>query len=65
MLPLLEYTDHPGFHLQQLLEALSQVPISSTSQLNIFIGDFNINWFDEINRKPLYNFFTNDNNYRQ
>ena len=41
------------------------VLISSTSQFNIFIGDFNINWFDEINRRPLYNFFTNDNNYRQ
>ena len=55
----------PRIPLQQLLEALSQVLISSTSQFNIFIGDFNINWFDEINRRPLYNFFTNDNNYRQ
>ena len=55
----------PRIPLQQLLEALSQVHISSTSQFNIFIGDFNINWFDEINRRPLYNFFTNDNNYRQ
>ena len=55
----------PRIPLQQLFEALSQVLISSTSQFNIFIGDFNINWFDEINRRPLYNFFTNDNNYRQ
>ena len=29
------------------------------------MGDFNINWFDEIIRRPLYNFFINDNNYRQ
>ena len=29
------------------------------------MGDFNINWFNEIIRRPLYNFFINDNNYRQ
>ena len=29
------------------------------------MGDFNINWFNEIIRSPLYNFFINDNNYRQ
>ena len=46
----------PRIPLQQLLEALPQVLISSTSQFNIFIGHFNINWFDEINRRPLYNF---------
>ena len=55
----------PRIPLQQLVEALSQVLISSTSQFNIFIGDFNINWFDETNRRPLYNFSTNDNNCRQ
>ena len=44
----------PRIPLQQLLEALCQVLISSTSQFNIFIGDLNINWFDEINRRPLY-----------
>ena len=37
----------------------------STSQFNVFMGDFNINWFDEASRRPLYNFFVNDNNYRQ
>ena len=54
----------PRIPLQQLLEALSQVLISSTSQFNIFIGDFNINWFNKIIRRLLYNFFVNDNNYR-
>ena len=29
------------------------------------MGDFNITWFDELIRRPLYNFFINDNNYRQ
>ena len=55
----------PRIPLQQLLEALSQVLISSTSQFNIFIGDFNVNWFNKIIRRLLYNFFVNDNNYRQ
>ena len=55
----------PKIPMQCLLEALSQLLISLSSQFNIFIGDFNINWFDEINRRPLYNFFINDNNYRQ
>ena len=55
----------PTVSLQQLLEALSQVLISLSSQFNIFIGDFNIKWLHEINRRPLYNFFVNDNGYRQ
>ena len=55
----------PKIPLQCLLEALSRLLISLSSQFNIFIGDFDINWFDEMNRRPLYNFFINDNNYRQ
>ena len=55
----------PKIQLQCLLEALSRLLISLRSQFNIFVGDFNINWFDEMNRRPLYNFFINDNNYRQ
>ena len=55
----------PKIPLQHLLEALSQLLISLNSHFNIFMGDFNINWFDEIIRRPLYNFFINDNNYRQ
>ena len=55
----------PKIPMQCLLEALPQLLIGLSSQFNIFIGDFNINWFDEINRRPLYNFFINDNNYRQ
>ena len=54
----------PKIPLQHLLEALSQLLISLSSHFNIFMGDFNINWFDQIIRRPLYNFFINDN-YRQ
>ena len=55
----------PKIPLQHLLEALSQLLISLSSYFNIFMGDFNINWFDELIRRPLYNFFIDDNNYRQ
>ena len=43
----------PKIPLQCLLEALFQLLISLSSQFNIFIGDFNINWFDEMNRRPF------------
>lgn len=36
-----------------------------SSQFNIVIGDFNINWLNECIRKPLHNLFVTTNNYRQ
>ena len=44
---------------------LLAVPVQQlccASQFNIFIGDSNINWLDESNRKHLYNLFINCNN---
>ena len=55
----------PRTPVQQLLAAISELLILCTSQFNIFIGDFSINWLDEANIRPLYNLFINDNNYRQ
>jgi hypothetical protein len=55
----------PRIPVQQLLVALSEVLMLCSSQFNIFVGDFNINWLDEANRRPLYNLFINENNYRQ
>ena len=55
----------PKVPVQQLCHALNEVLNLSTSQFNIFMGDFNINWLDEGNRRPLYNLFVIDNNYRQ
>ena len=51
--------------VQQLCHALKEVLSISSSQFNIVIGDFNINWLDEGNRRPLCNLFVNENNYRQ
>ena len=33
--------------------------------LTIFIGDFNINWLDEVGRRPLYNLSIINKKYRQ
>ena len=55
----------PRIPVQHFLQALNDILMLCTTQFNIFIGDFNINWLDESNRRPLYNFFINDNNYRQ
>ena len=55
----------PTIQVQQLLAALADILMLSTSHYNVFIGDFNVNRFDEASRRPLNNFFVNDNNYRQ
>ena len=55
----------PRTSLEQLCRALIEVLSLSSSRFNIFIGDFNINWFDEDSKRPLHNIFVNDNNYRQ
>ena len=31
----------------------------------IILGDFNVNWLNETDRKPLYNVMVTDNNYLQ
>lgn len=55
----------PRISVQHLLAALNQVLNLCTSQFNIFIGDFNINWLDETARTPLYRFFITEQRYRQ
>ena len=34
-------------------------------QYNIIIGDFNVNWMNEIERRPLYNLLVTERNYKQ
>ena len=55
----------PKIPVQQLRHALNEILNITTSQFNIVIGDFNINWLDECSGRPLYNLFVNENNYRQ
>ncbi len=55
----------PRIPVQQLYAALNEVLSICTSQFNIFIGDFNVNWLDDSNRRPLYSFFVDQKNNRQ
>ena len=55
----------PKVPVQQLFDALNEILILCSSQFNIFICDFNVNWLYESNRSPWDNIFVNNNNYRQ
>jgi len=55
----------PGIPVTQLYAALRAIFTLLSTQHNIFIGDFNVNWFNESQRTTLYNLFVRDNNYRQ
>ena len=55
----------PKIPVRQLCHALHEILSITTSQVNIVIGDFNINWLDEHARRPLYNLFVNEYKYRQ
>ena len=54
----------PQVPLGQLCSALQQI-VDQTSNNNIFIGDFNVNWLVEVERQSLYNVMVRDNGYRQ
>ena len=51
--------------LGQFSQTLSDLLISQSSQFTLFIGDFNVNWFNSLKRRSLYNLFTRDHKYRQ
>ena len=55
----------PRVPLTDLCEALKEIIDQTSSQCNIFIGDFNINWLNETERRPLYSLFIREYNYRQ
>lgn len=48
-----------------LRRTLMQVLSLHSSNFNIFIGDFNINWLNEKEKIPLQNLFIEENKYRQ
>ena len=55
----------PRVAIPQMCTALLQLLVLHSSEFNIIIGDFNVNWLDEKERIPLYNIFVQDHNYRQ
>ena len=54
----------PRVPVMQLCQELREVFDKLSTRDNIFIGDFNINWFNETQRAPLQHLFAR-NNYRQ
>ena len=67
MLETLDYTIHIGSTPTILYFDLYLYSAYAAHYVyfNIFIVDFNINWLDGSNRRPLYNLFVICNNYRQ
>lgn len=55
----------PSVSVRETCDAIKDTLNSLPTQFNIFIGDFNVNWFSDSQRTPLYNLFIRDNNYRQ
>lgn len=45
----------PKIPVKQLCSAIVDILREHASQLNIFIGDFNVNWMVVVERQPLYN----------
>ena len=55
----------PSVRIVQMCSALSNVLFSQASQLNVFIGDFNIDWLENAERTSLNNLFVSDHGYKQ
>ena len=55
----------PAVSIRELCSAIKETVEAIPTQLSIFIGDFNVNWFNTLQRALLYNLFIRDNDYRQ
>ena len=55
----------PKVPVRQLCEALAEVLNIISPHNNIILGDFNINWLVDTERRPLYNLLARDKNYKQ
>ena len=55
----------PRIAASLLCSALVDVVTQDTSEQNIIIGDFNMDWMAESQRQALYDVMVRDNNYRQ
>ena len=55
----------PKVSVRQLCEAISEVLHTISLDNSIIVGDFNINWLVEIERRPLYNLLVKDKGSKQ
>ena len=56
----------PKVAISDMCRALQHILAQLSTQFNIFIGDFNMNYLvDNTLKQPLYNLFIRDHKYRQ
>jgi endonuclease/exonuclease/phosphatase (EEP) superfamily protein YafD len=55
----------PRISVTQLCHTLRGILSSLPTSHNIFIGDFNLNWLNKQERRPLYNLFVQQFGYKQ
>ena len=55
----------PKVSMGQPCEAISEVINTILLDNSIIVGDFNINWLIETERRPLYNLLVRDKGYKQ
>ena len=51
--------------VRQLCEAITDLFSTISPDNNIIVGDFNINWFVEIEKRPLYNLLVRDKHFKK
>ena len=51
--------------LRLLCHSLIEVLQSMSSQYHVIIGDFNVNWMNELERRLLHNLFVTERKYKQ
>ena len=54
----------PKISVRLLCSSLIEILQTMSLQYKVIIGDFNVNWMNEVERRPLYNLFTQQN-YKQ
>lgn len=55
----------PKIPVRQLCEAITDVLTTISPNNNIIVGDLNINWLIETERRPIYNLLVRDKGYKQ
>jgi len=55
----------PAVPVRQFCMTMQEVLTLPLTQMKIFIGDFNVNWLNMVEKAPLSNLFVRENCYRQ
>ena len=55
----------PVVSIGDLCSVVRETLNSILTQFNVFMGDFSVNWLNDSQSTPLYNFFIRDNAYSQ